>query len=203
MSDGPSDTTLPPPGPDGTPIPEGVSTLRLGPDPSRDNMNNEGRALLQQGKAWPGLFVFNSKERKAAEGGLKPRLSVWHSGYTSVAQAWVLVGGKPANRVVLTLSSECIRLISAVANNDSPATPFLEVAWERAVRPHPEESDRVVPDDRPGSAGHCGIENLWCGSKAQQKNLRQQLADSVPEGGLMVLNDEQIEGFQRLGSAEA
>jgi hypothetical protein len=114
-----------------------------------------------------------------------------------------LVGGKPTNRILLTLSSERIRQISAAAINDSPATPLLDVVWERAVRPHPDDTSRVVPDDRPGSAGHCGIENLWCGSKAQKNNLRQQLADSVPEGGLVVLSDGQIESFQRADTAEA
>ena len=124
MADGLPDSTLAPLGQDGSPVPAGVSVTRLGAEPPLKNLNDPGHALLRGGKAWPGLFAFNSKEREMEATGLKPRLSVWLQGYTTVAQAWVLVGGKSSCRIVLTLSVEHIRQISAAATNDSPRDPL-------------------------------------------------------------------------------
>ena len=194
MADGSPDETLPPPGQDGTPVPGGISVLRLGPKPDAKNLNDPGHALLKGGKAWPGLFAFSSKEKSQSG----PRLSVWHRGYTSVAQAWVLVGGNVNNRISLTLSVDRVRGIFAPARPDgAPETPRLQVVWERAFRPAPDGSGHTVQDDRPGSQGHCGIDHLYCGTAAQKGKLREQLADAVQPGDLIVMSDEQIESFRQ------
>lgn len=185
----------PSPGPDGSPLPSGWSVFRLGPQPPVNNLNDPGHALLRQGKAWPGLFVFSTKEKAAIQKGERVRLSAWAEPLTTRRQGWVLVGGNPNNRIVLTLSVDRVRTVSAVALPDgTPGTLPLDVVWEQSRRPA--ANGGTEPDDRSGSAGHCGIDGLHHGTKAQQGNLRQQLADAVLPGGLVFLTDEQIAEFQ-------
>jgi len=86
-----------------------------------------------------------------------------------------------------------LALVPAVPGG-AGATPCLDVVWEQAVRTAP-DGIGTVPDDRPGSAGHCGIDGLCSGTKAQKGKLREQLADSIPSGALVVLTDGQIVAF--------
>lgn len=187
----------PQPGPDGTPLAGGLTVLRLGPQPSLNNLNDAAHALLRQGNAWPGLFAFSSKEREAEAKGLHPRLSVWANRLTTLQQAWTLVGGNPNNRIALTLSVDRVRGVFAPARPDgTPATPPLDVVWERAETPAPDGTG-TVPDTREGSSGHCGIDGLYRGTKPQKAKLRELLADAVPPGGLVVLTEDQIAGFRQ------
>ena len=197
-SDGTSDALISEP--DGTPLSAGWSVLRLGPQPSINAVNDPGHTLLASGKAWPGLFAFSSTERIAEGQGLKPRLSVWTESLTTLHQAWLLVGGNPNNRIALTLFVDLVRAISAPDMPGVRATPRLDVVWERAVRPAPDGTGSV-PDDRPGSKGHCGIDGLCNGTKAQKGKLRELLAESVPPNGLVVLTDDQIASFRLKPSA--
>lgn len=200
--EGSSQETPPEPGEDGTPVPAGFTVLRLGTPPSPKNVNDPGHALLTQGKAWPGLFAFSTKERELREAGGTPCLSVWLTALTTTAQAWVLTGGNDNSRILITLSVDRIRTIFATAttNPASPATPSLDVVWERAMRPVPTDPSQLVPEDRPGHKGHCGIDHLYCGTKPQQNRLRQLLADSVVPGELVILNDEQLSSFRQLAA---
>ena len=187
----------PSPGPDGSPLPAGCSVLRVGARPPVNHLNDPAHALLRLGKAWPGLFLFSTKEKEAIAKGECVRLSVWAEPLTTVKQAWVLVGGNPNNRIVLTLSVDRINSISAAARPDgTPATSTLSVVWEQAKHTATDGSGVAAPDDRPGSQGHCGIDGLTLGTKAQQGNLRQQLADTVLPTDMTVLSDEQISDFR-------
>lgn len=145
--EGSSQETPPEPGDDGTPVPGGFTVLRLGPPPSPKNVNEPGHVLLKQGKAWPGLFAFSSKERELKEAGGRPRVSVWLTALTTTAQAWVLTGGNDNSRILITLSVDRIRTIFAEATSTpaSPATPPLEVVWERAMRSVPTDPHNASP----------------------------------------------------------
>ena len=193
MSPDPSPTPpSDPPGADGDPAPSGTVVRRFGPQPSPKNQNEPGHALLAAGRAWPGLFAFSSAEQ-ALE---RPRLSVWLSGLTTSAQAWRLVGAKPGNRILVRLRVDTIRTVLVTGEGDAPATPPLDVVWERATAADPTDSLGRVPETRDGWQGHCGIDGLYRGTKPQQRKLRSLLADTAQPGDLVILTDEQIVAFQ-------
>ncbi len=174
------------PGADGTPVPGGTQVSRVGRPPDANNLNDPAKVLLAQGKAWPGLFILSAADKRQSP----PRLSVWLTALTQVAQAWVLVGGRDANRIVITLEVDAVRKVLAPARDQAAATPTLEVVWERAVR---EVDGRTVPEDRPGHEGHCGVEGLDNGNKPQREFLRSKLAECATE--VRVLTDDEVAGF--------
>ena len=105
------------PGVDGQPVPAGVSVLRLDRLPAP---NDQAHAAASQGKAWPGLFILSPQDRKRKP----PRLSVWLTALTTVAQVLVRL---PASRVVCTLRVDQIRTVAAEAVAHKAATRPLAV----------------------------------------------------------------------------
>jgi len=168
----------------------------LGPQPSLKNIGDPGHALLAQGKAWPGLFAFSTKECELVDAGQLVRLSVWEVSRTSTKQAWVLIGMNDNNRVLLRLSVDAIQTVALPASVKNPAILSLDVVWETATQADPVDPAKRIPNTQPGANGHCGIDGLYRGDRAQQKKLRQLLADTVRPGDLAVLTDEQIASFQ-------
>jgi len=173
------------PGPDGTPVPPGTSVIRLEKLPAP---NGDADSLLQQGKAWPGLFILSSADKKRRP----PRLSVWLTALTSVAQAWAR---RPVSRVVCTLGVDAMREVAAEAEAHRSTTRSLDVEWEKAVRV---VDGLEVPDELPGHEGHCGITGLGDdnGNKTQRELLRSILADTVRPGDVTILTDADIVSFQ-------
>jgi hypothetical protein len=159
------------PGPDGSPVPEGIKLIRMANEPKVANLSPEAVRRVQDGKAIPAFFELSSEDKKQ----LVPRLSVWVEGLTTVDQAWVLVGSNPSRSWVVRLEVNQVRSVFADTVNGAERTPNLEVEWEQATQLT--DSGERVPETRPGCEGHAGIANLDKGNKTQRNLLRMQLAD--------------------------
>ena len=174
------------PGPDGSPVPGGVVVFRKANQPDLTQLSPEFLRQVEAGKAQPTFFTLSSEDEKQPV----PRLSVWVEGLTTVPQAWVLVGGNTKRRWVLNLAVDGVRAVSATAVDRFPATPNLDVQWERATALA--EDGTRVEDNRPGWEGHTGIANLNSGNKTQRLSLRWQLANLAHT---RVLSAEELQEF--------
>jgi hypothetical protein len=192
MATGDEQATPISPGSDGTPVPAGTAVIRLGPKPPLKNLNDPGHAKLALGQAWEGLFAFSESERKLAS----PRLSVWLTALTTPAQAWLLVGANWKNVILVNLRVDQVRIVFAPGTASTPETPRLDVVWEQATTVDSNDPLQRISETRPGCQGHCGIDGLYRGTKAQRGKLRELLTDTVQPGDLVVLTDEQIAQFQ-------
>ena len=177
------------PGPDGSPVPDGVRLIRMANEPKVAHLSPEAVRRAGDGKAIPSFFTLSSEDNKQPV----PRLSVWVEGLTSVAQAWVLVGASASRRWVVRLEADKVRRIFAPAVDQFPPTPVLDIQWERATI-LTDAGDRV-PDDRPGWEGHAGIAHLDKGNKTQRDSLRWQLAECAD---VQILTAEQLAAFAEL-----
>lgn len=182
------------PGPDGSPVPEGVRLIRMANEPKVAHLNPEAVRRVNGGKAIPPFFDLSSEDKRQP----LPRLSVWVEGLTSVAQAWVLVGASPTRRWVVRLEAEKVRRIFAPAVDSFPATPALDIHWERATKVS-DPGDRV-PETRPGWEGHAGIANLDKGNKTQRDSLRWQLAECAD---VQILTPGQLTSFAEPDSPQS
>jgi len=143
------------------------------------------------------LLALSEAERNLAS----PRLSVWLTALTTPAQAWLLVGANPKNVILVNLLVDSVRTISAPGTAMTPDTPRLDVVWEAATATDPTDPARRIPEMRSGGQGHCGIDGLFNGTKAQRGKLRELLADAVRPGDLVILSDADIAAFQADTSA--
>jgi len=171
------------PGPDGSPVPDGVWLIRMANEPKVAHLNPEAIRRVNDGKAIPSFFDLSSEDKKQPVS----RLSVWVEGLTSVAQGWVLVGASPARSWVVQ-----VRRIFAPVVDRFPPTPSLDVHWERATKVT-DAGDRV-PDIRPEWEGHAGIANLDKGNKTQRDSLRLQLAVCAD---VQILTQEVLSAFTK------
>lgn len=174
------------PGPDGAPVPESAVVIRMANQPALEHLSPEFLRRVQAGQALPTFFALSTEDEKQPV----PRLSVWVERLTTVVQAWVLVGSNPKRRWVLFLAVDGVRGVSATPVDQFPATPHLDVQWERATVLAADGSR--VEDYRPGWEGHAGIANLNCGNKTQRLSLRWQLADLA---SVQVLSEDDIRSF--------
>ncbi len=159
-------TDAPPtPGPDGTPLPGGLTTFRLALEPRRDQLGPEGCDRLDAGLVPFEFFALSTADRASAV----PHLSVWCAGLTTVPQAWAILGGAGA-RYLLTLPVDGVR-----------ALPPLDVCWFRAARAG------GAAEDRPGWAGHAGVVGLDTGGRLERKQRRLDLADLASRSGFRLL----------------
>ena len=160
-------------GPEGSPVPSGVSVVRLA-----------DLASVENGRASATIFALSSADKNQES----PRLSVWVEGLTAAEEAWMLTGRGRERRAVLTLSVDAIRALVSTPTN--PIHPGLEVEWERATTLDG-VGDRVL-DSRPGAEGHAGIARLddRFGTKTQRKSLRVKLADIAT---VRILNEFELD----------
>ncbi len=94
-------------------------------------------------------------------------------------EAYDIMGAKPKYNVVGFMPVEAVRKVRPDPND--PAVHSLDVVWERAMIGL---GQTRVPDTRPGSKGHCGIEGLdqqgkdasGQGLKIYRKSLKRKLA---------------------------
>jgi hypothetical protein len=145
----------PQPGQAGESLPADEWVLRL-VVPSKD--------FLETGQVSPEAFALSSEDRRDNP----PRLSVWAERLTHAEEAWQLMGGKPAYRLVVRMNVDVIRALRP--NPELPELPDLDVQW------HPLVSEAGTPDMRAGADGHAGIVGLHVGSAAQRKSWRRRLA---------------------------
>ena len=174
------------PGPDGSPVPDGVRLIRMANEPKVAHLSPEMMLRVVEGKALPPFFELSSEDKKHTV----PRLSVWVEGLTSVAQTWFLVGANPARCWVVRLEADKIRRIFAPAVDRFPPSPALDIHWERATTTT--DTGEPVLEFRPGWEGHAGIANLDKGNKTQRDSLRWQLAECAD---IEILSPGQVAAF--------
>lgn len=139
------------PGTTGTPLPRGVTVLRLA---------KLSMGILESRRAHESHFSLSSDDEKSE---LKS-LSVWAKDLTASQKARELMGeSRFAYRLVLYLNVDNIRSIQ----DDFPFMP-LNVVWDLDPRPGAE-----------GHAGIIGLMRPPSGIKAHYKALRVRLADIV------------------------
>jgi len=174
------------PGPDGSPVPDGIHLIRMANEPKIAHLNPEAVRRVNKGNAFPSFFDLSSEDKKQPV----PRLSVRVEALTSVGQAWVLVGSNKVRRWVVRLAANKIRQIFAPAIDRFPPTSVLNIHWERAMTVT--DVGDHIPETRPGWEGHAGIAHLDMGNKTQCDSLRWQLAERAD---VQILTPEQLNAF--------
>ena len=150
------------PGLKGEALPSGEIVLRLAHAP---------KDFAQTGKASAVSFDLSSKDKEA----VLPSLSVFAERLTTPEQAMTLLDQPEAYDLVLRLNVDAVRALRPVP--DTPEVPSLDVWWDPLTLM--DAGGVVVPDDRPGAAGHAGIVGLSRPNNVPRlyyKSLRAQLA---------------------------
>ena len=149
------------PGNDGDSLPAGTLIFRVGRDV------HASAAVLERREVLPGLFELTDDDKDSPG----KRLSVWAEELTIADQAWDFMGAKPKNSLVVCLNADDVR---GIVPPEGFAVPDAE--WEQALNP-----DGTF-NTRPGTEGHCGINNLHQGGggkmeKAKRLRLRLKMAE--------------------------
>ncbi len=148
------------PGPDNSPLPGGELVFRLPREPNLDRVNRELLDQLAAGLSVPDFFNLSSDDKDSPI----PHLSMWCEKLTTVAQAWVLSGSRPANKYLVRLPVDAVRRVGP-----------LDVRWFRALTSGP---DGPCLEMRPGWQGHCGVTGLVESTdKIARRALRLKLVD--------------------------
>jgi hypothetical protein len=129
------------------------------------------------------MFELSSEDKKS-EG---QRLSIWAEELTIADQAWDFMGAREECDIVACLCVDGILSIPPQTDFEQP-----RVEWEKALMIDAE--GRVIPNDRPGAEGHCGITGLNQGGngrvhKNRRKEMRSDLADAAQLSPVPVPHD--------------
>ena len=150
------------PGTKGEALPLGEVILRLARAP---------KDFAKTGKASAASFDLSSRDKEAAI----PSLSVFAERLTTPEQALALLDHPGGYDLVLRLNVDAVRALRPVP--DTPEVPSLDVWWDPLTLV--DAGGVMVPDPRPGAAGHAGIVGLSRPNNVPRlyyKSLRAQLA---------------------------